>query len=208
MSKINDLNEQLVCDYLSHYPDFLLKHPYVLLQMNLHDKSQGLPNLALQQQRLLRKQNNELKKQLNEIAQSALENEQIFKLLSECQRQLWHCTSFDELAKQLTDTLCRPANIMSCQLLPYHEQFSELVSARLKKNASYLGRLSKNELRTLWPNDNNVQSVALYLIGDINKPSALLAFASDNPEHFSPNNDNLFMKEFVTTLHVRLSSLA
>ncbi|MCF6437300.1 DUF484 family protein [Pseudoalteromonas sp. MMG022] len=208
MSTKTNFDEQSICDYLSRHPDFLLNHPYVLLEMDLHGKSQGLPNLALQQQRLLREQNQQLKQQLQGMSRSALENEQIFKLLSECQRQLWHCTSFDELAIALADTLSRPANIMSCQLLPYDTRFSQLVNARLLNNGVYLGRLSKQEQQQLWPDNDDVRSVALYLIGNRDKPEAILAFASDHAEHFSPTNDILFMQEFVTTLQVRLSALA
>ncbi|CAM4282156.1 DUF484 family protein [Pseudoalteromonas byunsanensis] len=208
MSTKTTIDEQSICDYLSRHPDFLLNHPYVLLELDLHGKSQGLPNLALQQQRLLREQNQQLKQQLASMSRSALENEQIFKLLSECQRQLWHCNSFDELAAALAETLSRPANIMSCQLLPYDTELSQLVNTRLHSNSVYLGRLSKQEQQQLWPNNSEVRSVALYLIENSDKPQAILAFASDHAEHFSPSNDTLFMQEFVTTLQVRLSALA
>ena len=52
--------EQQVCDYLKRNPDFFQHHPYVLLELELFSKSQGLPNLALQQLRLLREQNQAL----------------------------------------------------------------------------------------------------------------------------------------------------
>ncbi|BBN80084.1 DUF484 domain-containing protein [Pseudoalteromonas sp. A25] len=207
MSNINNIDEQLICDYLSHHPDFLLKHPYVLLDLDLHGQSVGLPNLALQQQRLLREHNTQLKQQIAAMTRSATENEQIFRLLSECQRQLWCCNSIDELAQKLAQTLCQQPNIVSCKLLPYENKFAELKQARLQ-NGVYLGRLSQQEQRIIWSQEESIQSVALYLLGDNAAPDAILAFASNHAEHFAPTNDTLFMQEFVTTLQVRLSALA
>ncbi|MBD1582695.1 DUF484 family protein [Pseudoalteromonas sp. S16_S37] len=207
MSKINDIDEQSICDYLSHHPDFLLNHPYVLLDMDLHGKSLGLPNLALQQQRLLREQNTQLKQQIATMARSAVENEQIFRLLSECQRQLWRCNSLEELTQKLAEFLCQQPNIVSCKLLPYNNELADLTKARLQ-NGIYLGRLSQQEQQLIWPQEESIKSVALYLLGSSTAPDAILAFASNHAEHFAPTNDTLFMQEFVTTLQVRLSALA
>ncbi|NOU52988.1 DUF484 family protein [Pseudoalteromonas sp. JBTF-M23] len=207
MSKINDIDEQLICDYLTHHPDFLLNHPYVLLDMDLHGKSLGLPNLALQQQRVLREQNIQLKQQIATMARSAIENEQIFRLLSECQRQLWCCNSLGELTQKLDEFLCQQPNIVSCKLIPYHSELADLAQTRLQ-NGVYLGRLSQQELQLFWPQEASIQSVALYMLGSISAPDAILAFASNHAEHFAPTNDTLFMQEFVTTLQVRFSALA
>lgn len=203
-------DEQQICDYLIRHPDFFSAHQYVLLEMELHAQSQGLPNLALQQQRTLRQQNIQLKTQLANVAKQAIENERVFRLFSECQRQLWSCRDFKQLAKQLANTLCQSPHITVCELLPHTEKLQSLIATRLSQTGCYLGRLSQSEHDLIWPpqSKSQVQSVALYLIGEQHQPHALLAFASDNAAHFCADNDNLFINEFITSLALRLKDLA
>ncbi|MBQ4850010.1 DUF484 family protein [Pseudoalteromonas sp. MMG012] len=204
------IDEQKICDYLIRHPDFFTNHQYVLLELELYSQSQGLPNLALQQQRKLREQNTQLKTQLATTARLALENERVFRLFSECQRQLWRCHSFSDLATQLADTLCQNPKVIACELLPYTDPLHTIVETRLTRQNCYLGRLSQQEHNLIWLKDNQLQarSVALYLIGSVQHPEAILAFASDDVTHFNSNNDNLFIKEFIASLELRLSDLA
>ncbi|WP_161568610.1 hypothetical protein [Pseudoalteromonas phenolica] len=46
--------------------------------------------------------------------------------------------------------------------------------------------------------------MALYQLHD---SDAVLAFASDNPAHFCPNNDDLLMQEFLAGLNLRIAAL-
>ncbi|ESP93593.1 MULTISPECIES: DUF484 family protein [Pseudoalteromonas] len=196
-----------VMAFLQQNPNFLLEHPYLLLDMNLHVQHQGAPNLALMQQRLLRDENTKLKKQIDSMVDSARENELIFKLFSDCQRALWYCNNFQELADILADTLSQSPKISVCQLIPYDVTLEELVTRRFNKLARYLGRLDLQEQKLLF-SGFACQSVALYLLGPSDKPTAILAFASDCADHFSPDNGNLFVNELVSSLQMRLKELA
>ncbi|MDK2597673.1 DUF484 family protein [Pseudoalteromonas obscura] len=196
-----------VMAFLQKNPNFLLEHPYLLLDMNLHVQHHGAPNLALMQQRVLRDENTKLKKQIDSMVDSARENELIFKLFSDCQRALWYCNNFQELADILADTLSQSPKISVCQLIPYDVTLEELVTRRFNKLARYLGRLDLQEQKLLF-SGFACQSVALYLLGPSDKPTAILAFASDCADHFSPNNGNLFVNELVSSLQMRLKELA
>ncbi|AOT09989.1 DUF484 family protein [Pseudoalteromonas luteoviolacea] len=202
-----NLSAQDVMTFLQQNPDFLLEHPYLLLDMNLHVQHQGAPNLALMQQRLLREENTKLKKQISTMIDSARENELIFKLFSDCQRALWYCKNFQELADILADTLSQSPKISVCQLIPYDTTLEELVSRRFNKLSRYLGRLDLEEQKLLF-SGFACQSVALYLLGPSDKPTAILAFASGCADHFSPDNGNLFVNELVSSLQIRLKELA
>ncbi|KID55596.1 hypothetical protein JF50_20635 [Pseudoalteromonas luteoviolacea] len=206
-NKSHPLTAQEVMDYLQKNPGFMLEHPYLLLDMNLHVQHQGAPNLALMQQRVLREENAKLKKQIAAMVDSARENELIFKLFSDCQRALWYCNNFQELADILADTLSQSPKISVCQLIPYDNTLEELVSRRLNKLSRYLGRLDLQE-QTLLFSGFACNSVALYLLGPSDKPTAILAFASECADHFSPDNGNLFVNELVSSLQIRLKELA
>ncbi|KZN63177.1 hypothetical protein N473_17255 [Pseudoalteromonas luteoviolacea CPMOR-1] len=206
-NKSHPLTAQEVMGFLQQNPGFLLEHPYLLLDMNLHVQHQGAPNLALMQQRVLREENAKLKKQIAAMVDSARENELIFKLFSDCQRALWYCNNFQELADILADTLSQSPKISVCQLIPYDNTLEELVNRRFNKLSRYLGRLDLQE-QTLLFSGFACNSVALYLLGPSDKPTAILAFASECADHFSPDNGNLFVNELVSSLQIRLKELA
>ena len=195
--------EQQVCDYLKRNPDFFQHHPYVLLELELVSQSQGLPNLALQQIRLLREQNQALKKQLSGMAKIAHSNEQIFKTLSDCQRQIWQVNSLTEICKVIQTAFANTPNISATELLFQPEQVTQALNTALKDKAQYLGRTPK-QLNHAWEKAPSSGSVALYQLDD---SDAVLAFASDNPAHFFTNNDDLLMQEFLAGLKLRISAL-
>ena len=195
--------EQQVCDYLKRNPDFFQHHPYVLLELELFSKSQGLPNLALQQLRLLREQNQALKQQLSGMAKVAHSNEQIFKTLSDCQRQIWQASSLNEISKVIQTAFANTPNISATELLFQPEQVTQALNTTLEDKAQYLGRTPK-QLDSVWEKAPSTGSVALYQLDD---SDAVLAFASDNPAHFCPNNDDLLMQEFLAGLKLRIAAL-
>ncbi|KZN40233.1 DUF484 family protein [Pseudoalteromonas luteoviolacea] len=205
--KKNAVTETEVMGFLQKNPNFLIEHPYLLLDLNLHIQQQGAPNLALMQQRLLREENAKLHSQIERMMDSARENELIFKLFNDCQRALWYCQSFQELADILADTLTQSPKINVCQLIQYDTTLEGLVKRRLNKLPRYLGRLDKQEQKQLF-SGFDCRSVALYLLGPSDDPTAILAFASDCADHFSPDNGNLFVNELVSSLQLRLKELA
>ncbi|MFC0119265.1 DUF484 family protein [Pseudoalteromonas xiamenensis] len=204
---VTELQEHQVAAYLSRHPDFFRHHPYLLLELELHSDATGLPNLALQQQRLLREQTTELKTQIAQLIRYAKDNERVFKLFSECQRALWQCQSFAQLSQLVQTKLSEVPTICGCELLEFELRFTALVANRLNRRGNYLGRLSKDE-QSLFFNKGDAQSVALYLLGDLKAPKAILALASTDPDHFAPDNDNLLINEFLRSLEQRLTELA
>ncbi|TMP32554.1 DUF484 family protein [Pseudoalteromonas rubra] len=207
------LTPQQVQEFLHHHPEFLLQHPYLLLELNLHNDSQGAPNLALLQQRTLRERNQQLEKQIAQMVAHANENEQIYRLFSECQRRLWQCQDVSSLTDLLSHELTQLPKVSHCQLINLqadNEQVravSALQRSRLKDSSCYLGRLSQAE-RTGLVKDAQCQSFALYTLGDSETPKALLLFASHCADHFAPGNGDLFVSELVTSLTLRLHHLA
>ncbi|CCQ11384.1 Protein of unknown function DUF484 [Pseudoalteromonas luteoviolacea B = ATCC 29581] len=204
---LQELEEHQVAAYLSRHPDFFRRHPYLLLDLELHGESSGLPNLALQQQRLLREHNTELKKQFAKMVKTAKDNEKVFHVFSTCQRALWQVNSLEKINQVVKHHLLNVPSICACELLEFELRFTAFVANRLGRRGYYLGRLSKEEQALFWP-QTDAQSVALYLLGDSEKPTAILALASRDADHFSPENDNLFMNEFLQSLLLRVDELS
>ncbi|ALU43709.1 DUF484 family protein [Pseudoalteromonas rubra] len=207
------LTPEQVQAFLHQHPDFLLAHPYLLLELNLYNDTQSAPNLALLQQRTLREQNQQQQKQIAQMVVHAQENEQIYRLFSECQRRLWQCQDVGALSVLLSDELTQLPNVSHCQLVNLNDDSEQaralnaLRHSRLKACNRYLGRLSASERSSLI-SDTRCQSFALYPLGESDNPHAVLLFASHCADHFAPDNGDLFVSELVSSLQLRLQHLA
>lgn len=203
---MSKLSEEQITSYLLANPDFLVKHPDALAQLELQQQAQGATSLVHIQQRQLREHNTRLKKQIDTMSKHAVQNERVYCLLSQCHRQLWRHDDFDAIAKNLHAIVCSNDDISDFKLLKYTPDFDELIEHRLSGSGYYLGRITTQERALLFRDDT--QSAAIYLIGDAKQPSAILAFGSNNVNHFEPAQDNLFMLDFISALQLRLQKLA
>jgi uncharacterized protein YigA (DUF484 family) len=203
---MSKLSEEQITSYLLANPDFLVKHPDVLAQLELQQQAQGATSLVHIQQRQLREHNTRLKKQIDTMSKHAVQNERVYSLLSQCHRQLWRHDDFDAIAKNLHAIVCSNDDISDFKLLKYTPDFDELIEHRLSNSGYYLGRITTQERALLFRDDT--QSAAIYLISDAKQPSAILAFGSNNVNHFEPAQDNLFMLDFISALQLRLQKLA
>ena len=133
-------------------------------------------------------------------------NELIYRLFSECHRQLWTNYDFTTLASNLRNIICTNPSINECHLVKYDKKFDDLLAHRLQDTGTYLGRVNQQERDLLF--SDSTQSTALYLIGNTKHPVAILAFGSDDVNHFEPAKDSFFVLDFVRSLQLRLLELA
>jgi len=202
---MNKITKQQVSDFLTENPDFLLQNPDVLAQLELQQKAQGATSLVHIQQRQLREHNTKLKAQIEQLIEQATENESIYRLFSQCHRQLWTNYDFKTLATNLRNIICTNPAISECHLVRYEAKYDGLIEHRLKDSGTYLGRVSQQERDLLFA--EQTQSTALYLIGNNQHPVAILAFGSLDATHFEPAKDSFFVLEFVRSLQLRLLEL-
>ena len=133
------------------------------------------------------------------------ENESIYRLFSQCHRQLWTNYDFKTLATNLRNIICTSPAISECHLVRYETKYDALIEHRLEETGTYLGRVSQQERDLLFA--EQTQSTALYLIGNNQHPVAILAFGSLDANHFEPAKDSFFVLEFVRSLQLRLLEL-
>ena len=203
---MSELTKEQVAEYLARHPDFLIEQPKLLAQLELHHKTQGATSLVHIQQRQLREHNTQLKNQIHSMSEHATQNELVYRLFSQCHRQLWTNYDFNTLAANLRNIICTSPHISECRLVKYNNTFDELIEHRLSQFGHYLGRVNQQERELLFC--ENTQSSAIYLIGCAEKPVAILAFGSHDENHFEPAQDNLFVLDFVHALQLRLLELA
>lgn len=203
---MSELTAPQVAAFLQQHPDFFIQHPELLAQLELHQQTQNATSLVHIQQRQLREHNTRLKNNIETMAKCAAENELVYRLFSQCHHELWGNDDFKTLAIKVKNIICSSPLISECKLVEYEHKYSELLAHRLTETGYYLGRVNQQERNLLF--SDNIQSTAIYLIGGLNKPIAILAFGSNDANHFEPAQDNLFVLDFVRSLHLRLLKLA
>ncbi|MBS3799328.1 MULTISPECIES: DUF484 family protein [unclassified Pseudoalteromonas] len=203
---MSELSKEQIADYLKDNPDFLLQHPEVFAAMNLGATHESVASLQLRQQQVLREQNRALQQQLQQLVAQAKQNEKVFQVFSACHRQLMRDAEFVELAAGLEALICEQLQISECKLIKFTDELQPLLDKRLEQNNHYLGRLSEQEQALIFAGQS--KSAALYLIGELPSPLAILAFASEDELHFEPAQDSLFIFEFVKALQERLTALS
>lgn len=203
---MSELTKAKVAEYLTQHPDFLIEQPHLLAKLELQQKEQGATSLVHIQQRQLREHNTLLKNQIESMSKHATQNELVYRLFSQCHSQLWSNYDFNTLASNLTNIICTSPNISNCKLVKYTAQYESIIEHRLTHSTHYLGRINQQERELLFSDET--QSAAIYLIGDSKKPVAILAFGSNDANHFEPAQDNLFVLDFVRVLQLRLLELA
>jgi len=202
---MSPLTPQQVTEFLQQNPDFLLQNPALFTQLELQHQAQGATSLVHIQQRKLREHNTLLKSQIDTLISQAKENELIYRLFSECHRQLWTNYDFKTLAVNLRNIICTNPQVSECHLVRYEPKYDDLIAHRLTDSGTYLGRVNEQERTLLF--SPSTQSTALYLIGNNQHPVAILAFGSDDENHFEPAKDSFFVLEFIRSLQLRLLEL-
>ncbi|MCH8538575.1 MAG: DUF484 family protein [Alkalimonas sp.] len=189
----------VVVDHLQQHPDFFLQYPQLLAELRLPHQQKGSISLVERQLELQREKIHALEEEITRLMGIARHNEVIFRALNQLHVDLMQCQDADDLQQHLA-TFCQAMpGVHACRLFtfldedtkPGFQDFELLLSRRLNHRQLYLGRLNQEEQKLLFP--ATIHSVALQLIKVQDKPLALLAFGSEQDDHFQPEMDNLFL---------------
>ncbi|MEE2003198.1 DUF484 family protein [Alkalimonas sp. MEB108] len=203
----------LVIDHLQQHPDFFLQHPGLLTELRLPHQQKGSVSLVERKLELQREKISALEEEITRLMSIARHNELIFKALNQLHVDLMQCQHAEELQQHLESFTAAMPGVHACKLFsfvdstnqPDFSQFELLLNRRLNGRKLYLGRLNHEEQQHIFP--ASIHSVALQLIQVQDKPLALLAFGSEQDDHFQPDMDNLFLAH-LAELVVRVLSPA
>lgn len=215
MAEIGKLKDSDIIDWLEANPDLFRRHTDVLDRLELpHDA--GTDSLIEVQVRRLRKENSQLKAQLQTLAGIAGENERLMQRLHQLTLEIMTTTSTRGFIERLIERLASDfeAGSVRLHLLKSHP---ELVSAQavtahengvpdwfeevMTDGKIIFGRLTRAKLELLFPNRHaEVGSAALVPINS----TGLLAIGAHSPERFHPDMGTLFLELLGTTIRHRL----
>ncbi|MGB1310183.1 MAG: DUF484 family protein [Leucothrix sp.] len=94
-----------ICDYLKARPDFLVRYPELLEQLEVQQGITGATSLLERQTKVLRGKNKHLEDQLDNLIMAARNNEQIMKRLQHLTLELLRSDNLDMLLSTCQDVL-------------------------------------------------------------------------------------------------------
>jgi hypothetical protein len=215
MSDRSSLKESDIGDWLTANPDFFERHPEVLEQLSLPHET-GAQSLIEVQVARLRRENRQLRAQLDTLAGIAGENERLMQRLHQLTLEVMTTRSSGEFIERLIARLASDFDARSVRLhlIEAREGLSEVEAVAehdsnvpdwfevlLERNQIEFGRFTRAKLEVLFPqNHESIGSAALVPIRNL----GLLAIGSDSPERFHPNMGTLFLELLGATIRHRL----
>ena len=197
------LAAHVVYDYLQDHPEFFQQYPQLLASLRLPHQQRGSVSLVERQLEMQREKIVALEDDITRLMSVARQNEQLFLAFNQLQAQLYQADNLQQAEDSLQQFTAAMPQVAQCRLLRFDQQhsaseFQLLLSRRLNEQGIYLGRLNKEEQQGLFP--PQIHSVALILISNEEQPLALLAFGSEQDDHFQPSMDKLFISRLATIL--------
>lgn len=212
------VDDSLIADYLQENPDFFERHPELLQAMRLRHQERGAVSLVERQQTVLRQRIAHMEDEITELMTTARRNEELFTYYSELYVNLLKCHSLSDVMNCLEATFAKQLNMPALSLkffdspLELAEQFTfaadthkQLLSKRFAGDTIYLGRLTADEQRLLFP-EETIASVALLLLGEQGE-LGMLAIGNHDASHFEPAMDTLLVKQLQALLSMLLPPL-
>ncbi|MDO6560674.1 DUF484 family protein [Paraglaciecola chathamensis] len=204
--------EQQVAVYLAQHPEFFVKHPALLEQLQLPHAQKGSVSLVERQSEQLRQKVRLLNTKLSQLIGIAKQNEAIYRIYADLNLRVLKCTDISSVQFVLEDVMQEQLNLSSVALKPYKGAFALpeiqrklFAEKRFKDNDFFFGRLSEHEKKLLF-SDQQAESVALLRLGD-NGELGILAIGSNDPGHFNPDMDTLLITQLQQFLSILLPKL-
>ncbi|QBL08051.1 DUF484 family protein [Rheinheimera sp. D18] len=197
------LAAHVIGEYLQDHPEFFQQYPQLLNSLRLPHQQRGSVSLIERQLELQREKIQALEDDITRLMSIARQNEHVFLAFNQLQAQLYQAKNVKDIQASLQQFTTAMPQVQECRLLRFTDEqsadeFKLLLSRRLNQQGVYLGRLNKEEQQGLFP--ANIHSVALILISNAEQPLALLAFGSEQDDHFQPSMDKLFISHLASIL--------
>ncbi|WP_019677180.1 DUF484 family protein [Arsukibacterium perlucidum] len=193
----------VVLDYLQDHPEFFQQYPQLLQHMRLPHQQRGSVSLVERQLEMQRTKIAALEDDITRLMSVARQNEHIFHALNTLHLSLLQQPSLADAEQALQQFAKSMPQVHACRLVCLQpdssaiSQYQLLLSRRLSSDNVYLGRLNREEQQPLF--GESIHSVALLQIGS-GPGLALLAFGSEQDDHFQPAMDRLFIRHLAKLL--------
>jgi uncharacterized protein len=221
------VNEQQVIDYLREHPDFFEHNPALLSDLQMKHEAGGAVSLVERQVSILRERNMTMRRRINELMQTAKNNDELFGKTRTLTLELLQVDSWHELNEVLATYVLTDfhADFVCLHLAGTPVTFDHIKSHSsplpherfVRGNYPVCSTLRFEELRSLFPSVNQGDGRTVDFRGEgsavmaplaLESPRGCLAIGRRDPQGFTPDMDTLFVTYIAEVLSRVVQRLA
>lgn len=203
-----ELSADDVANYLKLHPDFFLKRPDLLMELEVAHPAGGAVSLLERQVSLLRERNMDMRHRLNSLLENARTNDQLFERTKQLTLKLMEAQHLDQIVDTFVEGLQEDFQVdfaslvvignptahrgVRARVVPLGEA-REQVEGLLQSSRAICGVLRPEEVRFLFPNHARQVGSAAVVPLSAGYPLGVLAIASSDPHYFRSSMGTLFL---------------
>ena len=220
-----EFSEQAIVDYLHAEPDFFDRNPKALIDLELNHPSGSAVSLVERQVAVLRERNADLEMRLKDLIAVAKNNDALVAKMHELSLTLIAAESAADCIRELETSLRSQFSADRAALIlfePPQLHASELDRFRflqvmdrddpnlapfttfLETARTRCGQLRDSQRAVLFPDDDDIGSVAMVPLGDRAK-QGFLVIGNADPDHFHPGKSIDFLERIGELVSAGLS---
>lgn len=212
------LSEQELIDYLRANPDFFIRHPGLLTELNLPHASGKAISLVEHQVTIMRERNMDMRRRMNELLDAARDNDGLFAKTRSLTLALLDTGSLQELNEVLATYVLVDfnADFVCCHVRDRAFSLDHIQNHRdeypfsgfFNGESATCTTLRRTELTQLFPASNHDESGSAVLLPlALSNQPGVLAIGSRDPQRFSTDMDTLFVTYIADVLTKVLNRL-
>jgi uncharacterized protein YigA (DUF484 family) len=210
----DDLNDELVREYLKDHDDFLQRNPDMLDYLHISHASGSAVSLVEKQVGVLRERNIDMRHRLNTLTANARDNDKLYEQTRGLLLQLLEADSVDALYNGFMRSMSEDFKVEHATMILFGEgdagdcrmetrdSAKIEIGALLKGKKAVCGALREDELSYLFPNASGVGSAALMPLSN-GEQLGLLAVGSSDGNRYNSAMGTLFLSHIAEVI-VRL----
>lgn len=193
------LSDEQVKSFLLSHPEFFMQNPDLAEALRIPHEKKGAVSLVELQSEQLRDKVTDLQERITHLVSVAQQNERIYRLYAELNLKLYQCESIYAMTQILQSSIEMQFELESVRLITFSkgeadsQEWQDFKAKRFKDTHFFFGRMPQSENALLF-GDVKVESAALMLLGNKGE-LGLLAIASNEAGHFSPEMDTLLIAQ-------------
>jgi uncharacterized protein YigA (DUF484 family) len=210
----DDLNDELVREYLKDHDDFLQRNPDMLDYLHISHASGSAVSLVEKQVGVLRERNIDMRHRLNTLTANARDNDKLYEQTRGLLLQLLDADSVDALYNGFMRSMSDDFKVEHATMILFgegdagdcrmetRESAKIEIGALLRGKKAVCGALREEELSYLFPDARGVGSAALMPLSN-GEQLGLLAVGSSDGNRYSSAMGTLFLSHIAEVI-VRL----
>jgi len=203
-----DPRAEEIAAYLKLHPDFFLKRPDLLMELEVAHPTGGAVSLLERQVSVLRERNMDMRHRLNNLLDNARINDQLFEQTKQLVLKLIEAQTLDQMVDAFVQSLQHEFQIDFASLVlignptAHRGTRARIVSlgearaqidSLLKSSKAICGVLRPEEVRFLFPDHNRQVGSAAVVPLSHGYPLGVLAIASSDSGYFRSSMGTLFL---------------